>query len=113
MPDSATNCFIVLVTAPDLEVARSLAKKTLNSRLVACANIIPGIESHYWWQDKLETSTEVQLVFKTTQQALRKLCSLIEEQHPYEVPEVISIPISSGSKGYLHWLQTEIQEPSE
>ena len=57
---------IVLVTAPDLKTARRLAQAALAARLAACVNLIPRIESHYWWQDKLESATEVLLVFKTT-----------------------------------------------
>ena len=77
---------IVFVSAPELKTARILAKAALQSRLVACANLIPKIESHYWWQGKLESSAEVLIIFKTTKGKLKALERLIIANHPYDTP---------------------------
>ncbi len=85
-----TNYSIALVTAPELITARELAKSALVARLAACANLIPKIESHYWWEGKLESSAEVLIVFKTTRAKLKALEKLILETHPYDTPEFTS-----------------------
>ena len=101
---------IALVTAPNLETGRSLASAALKSRLVACANLIPKIESHYWWQGKLESSAEVLIVFKTTKTKLKALEKLILAKHPYDTPEFIVVPITAGNKRYLAWLGKSVTE---
>ncbi len=88
---------VVLVTSPNLKVARALAKGALNARLVACANLVPNIESLYWWKDKLELSVEVLIIFKTTRAKLQALEKLIVENHPYDTPEFIVLPIAAGN----------------
>src|SRR6185369_13707854 len=95
---------IVLVTAPDLKMARRLAQAALRARLVACVNLIPLVESHYWWQGKLERGNEVLLVLKTTKTLLGKLEKLIVSRHPCDTPEFVVLPLSGGSKRYLDWL---------
>lgn len=99
----AKNHFIVLVTAPDLKTARRLAQAALRTRLVACANLVPAIESHYWWEDKPERSKEVLMIMKTTRRNLPKLEKLILAQHPYDTPEFVVLPVSRGSQRYLQW----------
>jgi periplasmic divalent cation tolerance protein len=93
-----------LVTAPNLGTARRLARAALRARLVACANLIPRIESHYWWQGKLESSGEILLVLKTTRSRLAALEKLILSRHPYDTPEFIVLPIAAGSRRYLDWI---------
>jgi periplasmic divalent cation tolerance protein len=95
---------VVWVTAPDIQTARRLARAALEARLVACANIVPRIESHYWWQGKLEAGKEVLLVFKTTRRALKALEACILSQHPYETAEFIALPVVAGAKRYLDWV---------
>jgi periplasmic divalent cation tolerance protein len=99
-----TKFAIVLVTAPDLKTARVLARAALSARLIVCANLIPKIESHYWWQGKIESGTEVLLVLKTQKSKLAALEKLILTQHPYDTPEFLVLPLSGGSKKYLDWL---------
>ena len=101
---SAREFAAVLVTAPDLNTARRLAKSALAARLIACANLVPRIESHYWWRGKLEHGSEVLLILKTTRQSLGKLERLIVREHPYDTPEFIVLPLSAGTKRYLDWL---------
>lgn len=95
---------MVLVTAPDLKIARKLAQAALTAKLVACANLVPKIESHYWWQGKLESSAEVLIVFKTARANLAGLEKLIVAQHPYDTPEFIALPLAEGNVKYLDWL---------
>jgi periplasmic divalent cation tolerance protein len=100
---SAAKFAVVLVTAPDLKTARALAKAALQARLIACANLIPKIESHYWWQGKIESSAEVLLTLKTQKSKLAALERLILARHPYDTPEFLVLPLSAGNKKYLDW----------
>lgn len=101
---SATTFAIVLVTAPDLKTARALAKAALSARLIACANLIPKIESHYWWRRKIESGAEVLLILKTQKSKLAALEKLVLARHPYDTPEFLVLPLSAGNKRYLDWL---------
>jgi periplasmic divalent cation tolerance protein len=102
----ANNIALVLVTTPDLKTARSLARAALAARLIACANLVPKIESHYRWQGKLECSNEVLLVLKTASARLAKLEKLIIAQHPYDTPEFLVITPRGGNGRYLAWLES-------
>jgi periplasmic divalent cation tolerance protein len=99
---------IVLVTAPDLKTARRLARAALEARLAACANLIAGLQSHYWWRGKIETAGEVLILFKTRETSLRALERLILAGHPYETPEFIALRLTAGTERYLQWLGGEI-----
>lgn len=101
---AAAKSKIVLVTAPNLKTARALAKAALQARLIACANIVPRIESHYWWRDKLESGTEVLLILKTRKSKLAALQNQILAQHPYDTPEFLVLPLEAGNQRYLDWL---------
>ena len=96
---------VALVTAPDLKVARKLARAALAARLVACVNLMPRIESHYWWQGKIESAGEVLVIFKTTTHKLAELEKLILEKHPYDTAEFITLPVTSGAEKYLSWIR--------
>jgi periplasmic divalent cation tolerance protein len=101
---SAGKFALVLVTAPDLKMARALTKSALQAKLIACANLLPKIESHYRWQGKIESSQEVLLVLKTEKPRLPALEKFITANHPYDTPEFLVLPVTSGSKKYLGWL---------
>lgn len=96
--------FLVLVTAPDIKVARKLAQAALRAKLIACANIIPKLESHYWWQGKIERGGEVLMLMKTTRKQLKPLEKLIVEKHPYDTPEFLFLPLAGGNARYLNWI---------
>jgi len=96
---------VALVTAPDMKTARRLARSALAARLIACANLAPRIESHYWWQGKIERGAEVLMVLKTTAARLGALEKLIVAKHPYDTPEFIVLPVNRGNKRYLAWLE--------
>ena len=91
----STPLYLVFVTAPDADVGRRLAAAILEARVGACVNIVPGIESHYWWQGKIDQSAEVLLVIKSTKAKLKALQKLVIEKHPYDTPEFVAFGISS------------------
>lgn len=101
---SAAKFSLVLVTVPDLKTGRALAKAALSAKLIACANLIPAIESHYRWQGKLERTAEVLMIFKATRAKLAGLEKFILARHPYDTPEFLVLPPSAGSSRYLAWL---------
>ncbi len=104
MTQPAPNQRVILVTAPDLDTARRLIAGVLEAHLAACANIVPGIESHYWWEGTLESATECLILFKTHASRQAALETKIHELHPYDVPECIALDIHSGSAAYLRWI---------
>jgi len=101
---AAAKFAIVLVTAPDLKTARGLAKSALKTKLIACANLVPKVESHYRWRGKLESGAEVLLVLKTQKTKLAALEQLILARHPYDTPEFLVLSLSAGNGRYLDWL---------
>jgi periplasmic divalent cation tolerance protein len=103
IPVSGT--FVALTTAPDLEVARKIATAALSAKAAACANIIPQIESHYWWEGKIEQATEVLVIFKTSQERQLALQEVVTANHPYKTPEFIILPIHGGLAAYLGWIR--------
>lgn len=104
----ANRFAVVLVTAPDLKTARALARAALEARLIACANLVPRVESHYWWQGRLERGAEVLLVLKTTRARLAALEKLVLARHPYDTPEFLVLPLHAGAERYLAWLATSV-----
>jgi len=106
---NASRYQLVLVTTPDIKTARRLARLALEARAAACANLLPKLESHYWWQGKIQSSNEVLVFFKTLKSKLKSLESLILENHPYDTPEIISMQLASGTKRYLSWIDTSVK----
>lgn len=106
---AAGNVRLVLVTAPDRKTARTLANLALKAHLVACANLIPGLESHYWWKGKIDRSKEYLILFKTTRDKVGALEKIILSHHPYDVAEVISLSLDASTPRYLAWLVGSIR----
>ncbi len=106
---AAARFFVVLVTAPDVRVARRLAREALERRLIACANLVPRVESHFWWQGKLDSASEVLLLMKTTAPRLAALEALVQAEHPYDTPEFLVLSVARGSRRYLEWLKASVQ----
>ncbi len=102
---------LVLVTAPDAEVARRLARMALETRLIACANLLPKLESHYWWQGRIESSQEVLMLLKTTRPCLRALQAQVLANHPYDTAEFVVLPLVDGSPRYLDWIVASVTPP--
>ena len=100
---------VVLVTAPDLKTARRLATGAVRAHLAACANLLAKIESHYRWQGKLESSTEVLLLFKTTRAKLSALEKFILDHHLYDTPEFVVLSVTAGNRRYLEWIGESVK----
>ena len=100
---SSQQVCLALVTAPDKKTARRLARAALEAHLAACANLVPAIESHYWWQGKLELAAETLIIFKTTRRRQLALERLIVKEHPYDTPEYITFSIKRANARYLDW----------
>lgn len=97
----------VFITASDLEEARRIARGLLERRVAACVNILPGAESHYWWQGQIETASECVLLAKTREDRLEPLIAAVRELHSYTVPETIAFRIEGGNSDYLAWVAAE------
>jgi len=100
---------VVYSTVATLEEAKKIAYELIASHLVACVNIIPKIESIYRWQGKIEQSNEVLLLAKTTDKKVHQAITKIKQLHSYEVPDIISIPITTGLQEYLTYVKDETQ----
>ncbi len=101
--------FVVLVTTPNRSASEKLSKGLLRNRLAACINRLSGIQSRYWWKGKIETAKEELLLIKTTQSRLLPLTQWVKKNHPYQVCEVIALPISAGNKAYLEWVDQSLR----
>lgn len=103
---------VVLCSCPR-DKARDLAQQTVEARLVACAQVLPTIESFYWWEGSLCHDEEALLLLKTDASVVDQLTSFLREHHPYTVPEIISLTVlpDEGNSEYLSWLQREVQSP--
>ncbi|MCX5782999.1 MAG: divalent-cation tolerance protein CutA [Elusimicrobia bacterium] len=95
---------IVFITAPNMETAQQLAQGLLQKKLAACVNIADGIESLYWWEGKITKAQETLLLAKTKSSLLADILQFVKKNHPYSVPEVISVKMENADKKYLHWL---------
>lgn len=100
---------VVLITAPSVEVGRQIANRLLDKKLVASVNIVPQINSLYVWQGQVADNTEVLLVAKTRAEVFAdKLVPAVQAVHPYDVPQIIALPIVMGSQSYLDWIEAEV-----
>lgn len=102
-----TGALVVLVTAPTAERAAEMARTLVEERLAACGNVVPGIRSIYRWEGEVQDDEEVLLVLKTTRERFEALRERVLALHPYEVPEVLALPVEAGSEKYLAWLEGE------
>lgn len=99
---------VILTTAPNLRQARALAKLLVAQRLAACVSMRQGWLSFYRWKGKIETAKEVLLLIKTTERQFNKIETVIRQNHSYEIPEIIAVPVRRGSKEYLSWLKKSV-----
>ena len=105
-----TDGQLVLTMLPTADAAAEIARTLVEERLAACGNLVPAIRSIYRWQDKIEDTNEVLLLLKTRTEHFERLKGRILELHPYEVPEVIALPIDAGHAPYLSWLRAAVGE---
>jgi periplasmic divalent cation tolerance protein len=101
------DTLLVLTNLPDIGAARTLADHLVGQRLAACVNILAPCRSVYRWQGRVEDAEEVPLLIKTTAARYAELEVAIRAQHPYELPEIVAVPISHGLPGYLAWVAAE------
>jgi periplasmic divalent cation tolerance protein len=102
---------LVLTTTESSEVAATLANGAVEARLAASVQVDGPITSTYWWDGNVQTSEEWRMTFKTVADRYDALEAFIQENNSYDVPEILCIPVATGSKAYLDWLTTETQEP--
>lgn len=98
---------VILITVPNAEVGERLARALVEERLAACVNRIPGLISVYRWQGKIERDPEELLVVKTRQELVSAVSERVKTLHPYQVPEIIALPVKDGSAAYLEWVAAE------
>lgn len=101
---------LILTNMPDIPTAQTLAQQLVADRLAACVNILPGVQSVYQWQGAVEQACETSLLIKTTQARYAELESAIRAAHPYQVPEIIAVPVVAGLPAYLDWIMMETRK---
>jgi len=99
---------VVFITAKDNEEAQKISRLLLKRRQAACVNIVPEVNSHFWWQDKLDTAQESLLVIKTKDTLLPDIIKSVRKVHSYSVPEITALPIVGGNQEYLDWIDSEV-----
>ena len=102
-----TNILVFMTSAKKGE-ARRIVHTLLQKRLIACANICGPVESHYWWQGRIEEAKEFLVLMKSKQKLFAKLAETVKEMHSYEVPEILAVPIVEGFRPYLEWLNANL-----
>lgn len=102
------NAVVILCTAPDQATAQQLATLALEARLAACVTLLPGATSCYRWQGRIEQSSEMQMLLKCDSDHQQALCDLLKAAHPYDVPELLALPVQHGDSEYLSWLHASL-----
>ena len=98
---------VVFITVKDPEEAQKIAKALIKRRQAACVNIVPSVDSHFWWKDKLDATKESLLIAKTKESLLPDLIKSVKKIHSYSIPEIIALPIVGGSRDYLEGIDSE------
>ncbi len=104
-----TPILFAYITTPDTDTARRIGDALLRDRFAACVNILPGMESRYWWNGKLESSQETVLVAKTRDGLQESLIDRVRDLHPDKVPCIVFLPVQGGNPDYLEWLAGEAE----
>ena len=100
---------VVLITTKNTKEANKISKALVAQKLIACANIIKGVTSLFWWQGKVDKANETLLIIKTKRNCFKKIVSLVKRLHSYDVPEIIALPIIDGNKDYLGWIDESVR----
>jgi len=103
---------IILCTCPDLATAERIAETVVGERLAACVNIVPGLTSIYYWEGQIQRDAELLLLIKTRQEIYPLLEARIRQLHPYQIPEIIALPIQTGAAAYLDWIAANTGAPT-
>mgnify|MGYP006288584223 CR=1 FL=1 len=107
---SEAGVLVVYVTAPT-DAAPDLARELVRRRVAACANIVPTVQSFFWWDDRVQDEPESLLILKTRSDAFERLRDAVVELHPYDVPEVIATNVERALEPYARWVATEVESP--
>lgn len=107
------KAILIITNFPDRKSALALAEKLVETHLAACVNVLSECSSVYRWEGKTETATEIPLLIKTQQQHYDQVEQMIKAMHPYELPEVIIVPVSGGLPAYLQWIADETRIPNK
>jgi periplasmic divalent cation tolerance protein len=110
-PIGMSDVVLLLSTFPNVNAARAAVRTLVEERLAACGNIAPGIESIYRWKGEIETGAEVLVICKTTAARADDAQARLRKLHPYEVPEVLRVPVTDGWPDYLAWVRESVGEP--
>jgi periplasmic divalent cation tolerance protein len=105
-----TGKIVIFVTTSSEPEAHKIAELLLRRRKAACVNIVPKVDSSFWWQGKLDSARESLLVIKTKASLLSEIVDLVKTEHSYKVPEIIALPIIGGNEDYLKWIDDEVRE---
>ena len=101
-------CLIAASTCPGSITAKKIAQDLVTEKLAACVNIVPGVQSFYAWVGKVDNANELLLVIKTTVNGYQALEKRLKKLHPHELPEIIAVPILTGSAEYLNWISSNV-----
>jgi periplasmic divalent cation tolerance protein len=104
------DVLLVLTNVPDEVTAHMIARGVVSSRLAACVNVLPAVRSIYQWEGKVEETAEVTLLIKSTKDRYPELEAAITKTHPYDVPEIIAMPVAAGLPAYLSWVVSETKK---
>jgi len=104
-----TDALVVLVTAPSAETAAEVARALVEEGLAACGNVVPGLRSIYRWRGQVHDEAEALLVLKTERRLLEALKARLPALHPYEVPELLALPVEGGLAPYLEWIAASVR----
>lgn len=104
---ASSDLLLVFTTLPDAAAAQAMARLLVEQRLAACVSVLPAAQSCYRWQRQVEEATEIPLLIKTTTARYAALEASIRAQHPYELPEIVAVPVAAGLPDYLSWIAAE------
>ncbi len=104
----ATDVRTILLTAPDMDVAERVGRALVEERLAACANVVPGVVSFFRWEGDVQREAEVLVIVKTTEENVEAVRARVVALHPYQVPEVLVLPVLAGHEPYLDWVRREV-----
>ena len=104
-----TGKIVVFITTSSEAEAKKISELLLTKRKAACVNIVPKVDSRFWWQGKLDSAEESLLIVKTKASVLQEIVDLVKGAHSYSVPEIIALPIIGGSEDYLKWVEDEVR----
>lgn len=109
IPSAPAKYYLVLSTAPSRKTGEKLARQMVHKKLAACVSVLPGAVSYFRWKGKIDKSKEVLLLAKTSRVLFSSLCRFLKKNHPYEVPEMLALPVEKGWPDYLRWMEEALK----